>query len=143
MSKRTLIEPDRLLELVDQLRVAVPEDIAEAEEMLRKREEILNHSLGEARRIRASAETEYRSRVDESELVKETRKQAEKIVEEAQQKAQHILDMVDSDAATRRASADLYSQDVLYKLEQEVTNVLSTVRNGIEVLESRQGAPAN
>ena len=63
--------------------------------MLRKREELLNQSLGEARRIRASAENEYRSRVEESELVKEAQKQAAIIVEEAQQKAQRILDLTD------------------------------------------------
>ena len=140
MSKKALVDPDKLLELVDQLRVTVPQDVAESEEILRKREELLNQSLGEARRIRASAETEYRSRVDENELVKEAQKQAEKIVEEAQQKAQRILDIADSDSETSRSSADKYSQEVLYKLEEEVANLLTTVRNGIEVLESRQSA---
>ena len=72
MSKRRLVDPDHLMELVDQIRVAIPQDVTEAEEILRKREDLLNQSLGEARRIRASAETEYRSRVDESELVKES-----------------------------------------------------------------------
>jgi len=140
MSRKALVDPDVILELVDQLRVAIPQDITEAEEVLRKREALLNHSLEEARRIRASAETEYRSRVDESELVKEAEKQAAQIVEEAQQKAQHILDMADDDAANRRSSADQYAQEVLYQLEQEVTGLLATVRRGIEVLETRHSA---
>ena len=142
MSRKALVDPDVILELVDQLRVAVPQDITEAEEVLRKREDLLNHSLEEARRIRASAETEYRSRVDESELVKEAEKQAAQIVEEAQQKAQHILDMADDDAANRRSSADQYAQEVLYQLEQEVAGLLTTVRRGIEVLDARQSAAA-
>ena len=78
--------------------------------------------------------------MDESELVKEAQKQAEKMVADAQQKAQHILDIADSDSETRRSSADKYSQEVLYKLEEEVASLLTTVRNGIEVLESRQSA---
>jgi len=142
MSRKALVDPDVILELVDQLRVAIPQDITEAEEVLRKREALLNHSLEEARRIRASAETEYRSRVDESELVKEAEKQAAQIVEEAQQKAQHILDMADDDAANRRSSADQYAQEVLYQLEQEVAGLLTTVRRGIEVLDARQSAAA-
>ena len=137
-----MVDPDNLLELVDQLRVAVPQDVAEAEEVLRKREDLLNQSLGEARRIRASAETEYRSRVDDNELVQEAKKQADWIVEEAQQKAQRILDLADNDAGTRRASADQYSQTVLYQLEKEIAGLLATVRNGIDVLETQQSAAA-
>ena len=110
--------------------------------MLKKREELLNQSLAEARRMRASAENEYRSRVDESELVKEATKQAEKIVEEAQQKAQHVLDLADNDARSRRDMADQYAQEVLYKLEQEIAGVLTTVRHGIDALEPRQSTTA-
>jgi len=134
------VDAEKLLELVDQLRVAVPQDVSEAEEVLRKRKELLNQSVGEARRIRASAEDEFRSRIDDNELIQEAKKQSEKLVEEAQRKAQRILDTADSDADTRRTSADQYSQEVLYKLEQEVAELLGTVRNGIEVLESRQSA---
>ena len=140
MSRKMFVDAEKLLELVDQLRVAVPQDVSEAEEVLRKREDLLNQSLGEARRIRASAENEFRSRIDDNELIQEAKKQSGKLVEEAQGKAQRILDTADSDATTRRSSADQYSQEVLYKLEQEVAGLLGTVRNGIEVLESRQSA---
>ncbi|MSQ22888.1 MAG: hypothetical protein EXR53_06275 [Dehalococcoidia bacterium] len=136
MGKKALIDPDKLLELVDQLRVAVPQDIVESQGILKKREELLNQSLGEARRIRSSAETEFRSRLDDHEMLKEAKSRADKIVEEAQQKAQRILDMVDTDASNRRGEADRYAQETLYKLEQQVANTLSTVRNGIEVIES-------
>lgn len=142
MSRKLLIDPDQLMELVDQLRVTVPKDVADADEVLRKRDELLNQSLGEARRIRASAETEFRSRIDETELVQGAKDQAGQIVEEAQQKAQHILDLADKDATSRRSSADEYAQEALYKLEQDVAGILSTVRNGIELLDARQGTAA-
>ena len=142
MGRKLLIDPDQLMELVDQLRVTVPKDVTEADEVLRKREDLLNQSLGEARRIRASAETEFRSRVDETELVQGATKQADQIIEEAQQKAQHILDMADNDAANRRASSDEYAQEALYKLEQDVAGILATVRNGIELLDTRQNSAA-
>jgi regulator of protease activity HflC (stomatin/prohibitin superfamily) len=142
MSRKLLMDPDQLMELVDQLRVTVPKDVADADEVLRKRDELLNQSLGEARRIRASAETEFRDRIDENELVHGAEKQAEQLVQEAQQKAQHILDIADNDAASRRSSADEYAQEALYKLEQDVAGILSTVRNGIELLDSRQNTAA-
>ena len=142
LGKKALIDPDKLLELVDQLRVGVPQDIVESQGILNRREELLNESLGEARRIRSSAETEFRSRLDDHEMIKEAEKRAEEIIEEAQQKAQQILDMVDADASNRRSEADRYAQETLYKLEQQVAGTLSTVRNGIEVIESHLSATA-
>ena len=138
MSKKLAIDSEALVELVDQLRVSIPQDISEADEVLRKREELLNQSLGEAKRIRASAESELRSRIGETELVKEAEKEAQSIEEEAEGKAQQILDAAETQAATKRTSADRYAQEQLYKLEEEVNRLLSTVRNGIEVLEAQQ-----
>lgn len=138
MSKKLAIDSETLLELVDQLRVSIPQDISEADEVLRKREELLNQSLGEAKRIRASAESELRTRIGDAELVKEAEKEAQVIAEEAEGKAQQILDAAETQAATKRTSADRYAQEQLYKLEEEVNRLLSTVRNGIEVLEAQQ-----
>ncbi|MBI4199839.1 MAG: hypothetical protein HY535_05155 [Chloroflexi bacterium] len=135
LGHKAIVDAEKLLELVDQMRVAIPEDVAESQEVLRKREELLNQSLGEARRIRSSAESEYRSRVEENQLVKEAHKRATQVVEEAQQKTQRILLQAEKDAAGRRASADEYTQEVLYQLEQEVSHLLTAIRNGIEMLE--------
>jgi vacuolar-type H+-ATPase subunit H len=130
------------MELVDQMRVTLPKEIKEAEELLVNREDLLGQSLVEARRIRASAESEFRSRMDKTEVVKEAQEQAAKIMEEGQQKAQRILDMADADSKTRRASADQYAQNVLYQLEQQIASILSTVRRGIDTLDVAQKAAA-
>ena len=136
------MDPDKLMELVDQMRVTLPKEIKEAEELLVNREDLLGQSLVEARRIRASAESEFRSRMDKTEVVKEAQEQAAKIMEEGQQKAQRILDMADADSKTRRASADQYAQNVLYQLEQQIASILSTVRRGIDTLDVAQKAAA-
>ena len=141
-SRKRLVNPESLSELVDQMRVTVPRDIKEAEEVLLRREDLLGQSLVEAKRIRATAESEFRSRLEENELVKEANAKAEKIMEEAQQKAQRILDIADSDATGRRSSSDQYAQDALYQLEQQIAGLLSTVRRGIDVLDAQQKAAA-
>ena len=136
MAKRTLIDPERLLELVDQMRVAVPRDVQEAQDILHKREEVINQALREAKRIKTAVETESRSRLEENEVMKEARRKSEEVVEEAQRRAQRILDQADAQAHASRTGADDYSQEALYKLEQEIAGVLSTVRRGIEVLDT-------
>ena len=98
----------------------------------------MNQGLDEARKIRASAENEFRTKLDENSLVKESEKHAEDIIAQANEKAQRIIDAAHMESDKRRVAADQYSQEVLYQLEQDVAGVLTTIRHGIEVLDSRQ-----
>ena len=135
---RVLIERGKLTELVAQIRVAIPEDIQEAQDLLQMRENVINQALLEARRIRGTAEEEVRARVTESEITKDARKQSEEIIEEAQLRAQRILDETDNQAHARRAGADRYAQATLQKLEEELAQVINTIRNGIQVMDTEK-----
>ena len=133
-TRRVLIERDKLSSLVSQIRAAIPSDIHEAHEFLQMRETMLNQALMESRRIKTAAEENARERVKESEITSEARKQAEAIIAEAQRKAQRILDEADAQFRLRLAGADEYSQATLRKLEEDLTQVLSTVHRGLERL---------
>lgn len=141
VSKRRLVDLAKLAELVDQMRLVIPKDIKEAEEVLLKREDLLNQALVEARRIRTSAESEFRSRVEDSELVKEAQEQVARILEDAEEKSKNLLGTARAQGKVQRASSDQYSQDVLYKLEQHVSDILSTVRHGIDALDTHEKSP--
>ena len=62
---RAMIDPQKLLELVDQMRLAIPQSIQDAQEVLERREQIVGQSLKDGQRIKAAAETEARIRVEE------------------------------------------------------------------------------
>ena len=109
--------------------------------LLQMRENVINQALLEAKRIRSTAEEEVRDRVTESEITKAARKQSEETIEEAQRKAQRILDETDTQANARRAGADQYAQATLLKLEQELAKVIDTVHNGIEVMDAVREPP--
>ncbi len=141
VARRSLIDADQLLQLVDQLRLAVPKDLQEAREMLQKREQIINQALAEAKRIKATAGSESRAMLEQHELINVAKSRAEQIVEESQSRVQRVLDQANAEAKSCRAGADGYAQEVLYKLEQEVSNVLTTVRRGIEVLDIERATP--
>ena len=132
---RVLIEREKLTDLARQIRVAIPADIQEAQDLLQMRENVISQALLEAKRIRSAAEEEARARVAENEITKDARKQSEEIIEEAQGKAQRILDETDTQANARRAGADQYAQATLQKLEQELAQVINTIRNGIQVMD--------
>ena len=131
---KVLVDREKLAELVSQIQTALPADLQEAQDFLQMRENLINQALSEARRIRTSSEDEARNRVGESEVLKEARKQSDDIVAAAQQRAQRILDEADVQATARRADADKYAQSTLLKLEEELSQVLSTIRRGIDAM---------
>ena len=138
VANKTLVDTEQILSVIDQLRASIQKDIQEAKEMLEKREQILNQSLAEAKRVKASAISESKTLLDQNELVKEAQKKAEELLEDSQRRAQRLIEQADIESKNSRQGADAYAQEVLYKLEQEVSDVLSTVRRGIEVLDLEQ-----
>ena len=134
LSNRAVIDPEKLLELVDQMRVSVPRSVQEAQEVLEKREQIINQSMMDARRVKSAADNEARGRVDQSEVVSEAKKRADDIMVESRTKATQFMAQLEAEVASRRAGANEYAQGVLHKLEDEVDNILSTVRRGLMVL---------
>ncbi len=131
---KVLVDREKLSELVSQIQTSLPADLQEAQEFLQMRENLINQALTEARRIKTSSEDEARSRVKDSEVLREAGKLAEDIVVEAQQRAQRILDEADAQADARRADADKYAQATLAKLEEELSHVLTTIRRGIDAM---------
>ena len=124
---RVLIDRDKLTELVNQIRSSIPEDIQEAQDLLQMREKLINQALLEGRHIRSASEDEARSRVRESEITKEAKKRSGEIIEEAQHRAQRVLDETDAQVTTRRAGADKYTQETLLKLEEDLSQILTTM----------------
>lgn len=137
------MDREKLLEVVDRLRVSLPRNVMEADQILEKRENIINQALVEARRIRAAAEEEARHRVDENEIMQQAQQQAEETLSRAQQQAQRLVDHATAEARQRRHGADQYSYEALRKLEEELSRLLSTVQRGLETLTIEQEAGSN
>jgi len=135
---RKLVEADRLLELVDQMRLAVPRAVQEADEVLDKREQILAQSDVDSKRIRAAAETEARNRLEEGEMVKAGKKHAQELIEDSQAKAGRFLEQAEVELRQRRDEADQYSAKVLQELEEEVGRVHATIQRGLDALGHRR-----
>jgi len=146
---KIVLDADRMLELVDQMRLAMPRDMQDAQELMAKREAIINQALLESRRIKASAESESRKQVDESEIVEQANQKAEEIVSEAKRRGDALLQDSQRQAhqVTQEAQAiqegrmkdcNQYSYDVLSRLEQQLSSVLNSVRLGLDSIEERE-----
>jgi vacuolar-type H+-ATPase subunit H len=129
-----MIDAERLVSLIDQMRLAVPRNVQEAQEVLERREQIINQTMLDARRIRAVAETDARTLVDESELVKLAKKRGDEIVAEAEQKAVRMIQQTEQHIRGKQSGADKYAQESLAQLEEQVLNILNVIHAGQRIL---------
>ena len=139
MAGRAVVHTEQILELLDQIRDAIPSNIKEANQILNMRDNIISQAQMEARRIKASAEEEAKARISDSEVLSGAQRKAEEAVLEAQHRAQKMVADADKQTRARREGADQYAKEVLGKLEQELGNLQATVRAGVETLSRNNG----
>ena len=130
MTGSLMVDKEKLTELLDQLRLAVPQEMKAAEEVLLQKEQIMNLAMADARRARAKAEDEFSKQLTES----EQHRQAEEILFNAEERASRILQLAESEAQSRRTEADAYALRTLRSLEREVNSISGSVRKGIDML---------
>lgn len=131
-TSRTFIDEQHALELIDQMRISIPEEIEKAKRVLRERDRVMAQANEEAARIRELAREKS-----------ETLIQRDAITQAAQARAASIIEQSRHEADTIRAEADQYVIDVLSDLEDALTRTLTVVRNGIaHVKRERSARPA-
>lgn len=135
-SNKRMIDEDECLDIIDQLRIAVPEEIKQSRRVTQEKDRILAQAKEEADRIVQMAKEEAAHQADQSEVVKT-----------AQARAGAIMAQAETDAKTTRGGADDYAQQVLSDLQQRldeltarVATLQGTVHNGLKVLNDKRAA---
>ena len=125
LSAYIIVNEEKIYSLLDQMRVAVPEEIRRANRIEAEKDRILAQAKEEADRIRELA------RQEAGELVKR-----DAIVSAAQHRAENIIERARRDSEALRQDADVYIMDVLNKLEEDLTRTLKVVQNGLHKVEA-------
>ncbi len=134
LTKRAVINPREIQELVTQLRNSLPNDINEALQIIRYRDSLLQQAQTDATHVRNKAEQEALLKLSDSQIVKDAKKMAEGIIAEAREQQQAMLAEAEKQAQARVEGADTYAIDVLGRLEEELSALLQTTRRGVETL---------
>src|SRR5215203_5071601 len=95
LSSRVMVEEEEFLALVDQLRVAVPNEIKQAQRVIREREHIIAEAQDEAARILDAAKKRAEYFVSQEGILNEARQQAEVILAQAEEKRKRALGEID------------------------------------------------
>jgi len=125
LTSNVVIQEDAFLDVVDQMRISIPEEVKQARRISAERERLLEQTQEEADRIVALAKEQADNLASGHETVKVAQAQADEIIAQAHHSAETI-----------KADADVYVMEVLSNLEEQLMILLTTVRNGIRQVQS-------
>ena len=123
LTNNVIVDEDRMLDIIDQMRVAIPEEVKKAQKLIAERERTMAQAQEEAKRTLQLAREKSEGLVERDAIVSAAEARAEQIEAQARQDAE----------ATRR-EADEYVLDSLTNLEMEMDRILNQVRNGIRAV---------
>lgn len=111
-SGRLLVDEERILDIIDRMRVAVPEELKQARRV-----------IGEQERLLEEAHTRVQQALEEQGLMAAVEAERARLVALAERDAQMVRD-----------GADDYARQVLEELEQRLTRLTASVQKGLKEL---------
>lgn len=130
LTNSVVLDQAAVLELIDQLRVSVPDEVRQAKRITEEATRITERARDEGDAVVARAQEQAAQMLEERELVRM-----------AQQRAGEILDAANHEAAEVRRGADEYAAGVLIRLEGECIKALTSIKRGIDMLDERHRPP--
>ncbi len=125
-----IVDEDRLLDLIDQMRITIPEEIKKAQQLLAQRDRILAQAQEEANRTVALAREKSEKLVEKDPVTQASQIRAEQLIEQAK-----------SECEQTKREADAYVVQTLQALEGELEKSLTQVKNGIMALQVDKPKP--
>ena len=132
LTRNVMVDEDRMLDIIDQMRIAIPEEVKKAQQLLGQRDRVLAQAQEEANRTLEIA----RQKADQ--LVTK-----DNILVEAQRRAEQITAHARAEAENTRGDADEYVIDSLTQLQAELERITNQVNNGIRTVQDEQANRAS
>lgn len=123
MSASCVVNRADLLAMLEEVRAALPDSLAEAQELIGGREQMVEQARQEAERIISTAHAERGSLISDTEVARRSQAEADRILTEARREAEEV-----------RAEADDYVDSKLANFEVVLTKTIGSVGRGREKL---------
>ena len=114
---RCVLEREKVLDVLDEIRANLPSDLKMAREIVGKRNDILESGKKEAENMRKQAEEFARQRVSEHEVTQEARNKAAEMIASAEQRAREIMRV-----------AGEYCDDAMKRTEDALSQTLDEMK---------------
>jgi len=156
LTRRTLVDEEKLLEHLDFVRLHLPAAFGQAEKIIRHQEEIFLEAEQQAREIVEAAQARAAQSLNETEIFRQAELEANRLRQQVQHDCDAVLEQTLADVEkTRRQAqqeldemrsktiaectqiqqgADQYADGVLKNIEQQLNDMLRVIRNGRQQL---------
>lgn len=126
LSGSVIIQEQKIYEIIDELRTALPEELKQARWIIKERQEMIEEAEKEANRIIEENRQRAEAMVQDREIVKMAERKASEIIEAAQSREREI-----------RLGAEDYADEMLANLEVNLGKLLTAVQRGRDRLQGR------
>ena len=120
-SGRVMVEEEEFLALVDQLRVAVPNEIKQAQRVIKERERVIGEAQDEASRIVQAARERAELMISQNVILAEARQRGEEILRQAEEEHQR-----------NRGEFDVYVLEQLQLVEDAIRRGMAVMEDAVE-----------
>ena len=127
MGGRVLIEPDRLLEMMDDLSNALPQELRQAKAIVADRVKIIDDAKKEAEGIVRVAEERRKAMVNDSEITRQAKANAEQMINDAKLKSKEV-----------RKAANDYVEEIMKRADEMLTANVNDLRKTRQSIKSSQ-----
>ncbi|NLC73057.1 MAG: hypothetical protein GX684_04730 [Ruminococcaceae bacterium] len=128
---KCIIERDKFLDILEEIKAQLPTELAEAKRLMTARDEFIGNAKREAESIRRQAEEKARTLVDEQEIVVVAQTRSRELVANAESKSNEL-----------RRVANEYVDDALRRTEEAVTSALDEITKSRARFRSAAGSVA-
>lgn len=126
-SNKVMVEEEHFLDLVEQLRIAIPNEVRQAQRVVRDRERIIAEAQQEAARIIDASRSRAEYLISEHGVLNEARQRAEQLLEQAEERKKRELGEIDVYAMEQFNNASQAIQDGLNIIERALHQTLSEI----------------
>ena len=128
---KCIVEREKVLEILNDIKTGLPVEIAEAKRLVSARDEFIGNAKREAESIRKNAEDRARALLEEQEIVRVAKQHSAELVSNAEYKSKEL-----------RRVANEYVDEILRRTEETVGAALKSVNESRANFKSLAGTPA-
>ncbi|MBR5708479.1 MAG: hypothetical protein IKX41_03750 [Oscillospiraceae bacterium] len=129
-AERCVIERDKVLDLLDEIKAQLPSELAEAKRLINARADFIANARKEAETIKEEATQQAKQMVEEQNIVKQAKARGNEIIAQAETRSGEL----------RRAAND-YADDALRRTESAISEALNEVHQSRLKFRSAAASP--
>ena len=114
---RCIVEREKVMEQLNQIKAQLPVEVAEARRLLQAREEFMENARREAESMRRVAEERAQQLLDEQQIMQEARRQGAELIRTSEGRAQELMRVTNE-----------YVGDTLVRTEEAIMRALDEIK---------------